>query len=53
VLKLGEPTKSRFPGFRDAPYKLVVINALKFIDVVAKIQRALAANFGVPIPSLA
>jgi hypothetical protein len=52
VLKLGELTKSRFPGFKDAPYKLV-INALKFIDMVAKIQRALTANFGVPIPSLA
>jgi hypothetical protein len=30
-----------------SPYKLV-IHALKFGDVVAKIQRALAASFGVP-----
>jgi hypothetical protein len=33
-----------------SPYKLV-IHALKFSDVVAKIERALAANFGVPVPS--
>jgi hypothetical protein len=30
-----------------SPYKLVT-HALEFRDVVAKIQRALAANFGVP-----
>jgi hypothetical protein len=41
VLKLSEPTKSRFPGFRDVS---LVIHALKFSDVVAKMQRALAAN---------
>jgi hypothetical protein len=32
-----------------SPYNLV-IHALKFSDVVAKIQRALAASFGVPLP---
>jgi hypothetical protein len=33
-----------------SPYKLV-IHALKFGDVVAKIQRALVARFGVLVPS--
>jgi hypothetical protein len=32
-----------------SPYDLVIL-ALKFSDVVAKIQRALAASFGVPLP---
>ncbi len=34
-----------------SPYNLV-IHALNFSDVVAKIQRALAASFGVPTPRL-
>jgi hypothetical protein len=33
-----------------SPYKLV-IHALKFGDAVTNIQRALAARFGVPVPS--
>jgi hypothetical protein len=41
-----------FAGLGMSPYKLV-IHALKFGDVVAKIQRALATSFGVPVLSSA
>ncbi|PMD28027.1 hypothetical protein NA56DRAFT_653812 [Hyaloscypha hepaticicola] len=34
------------------PLSTPVIHALKFSDIVATIQRALAASFGVPIPRL-
>jgi hypothetical protein len=30
----------------------LVIHALKFSDIIAKIQRALVASFGVPLPRL-
>jgi len=40
-----------FKALAMSPYNLV-IQALKFSDVVAKIQRALAASFGVPTPRL-
>jgi hypothetical protein len=39
-----------FAGLGMSPYKLV-IHALRFGDAVAKIQRTLAASFGVPVPS--
>jgi len=42
---------ARIKALAMSPYNLV-IHALKFSDVVAKIQRVLAASFGVPTPRL-
>jgi hypothetical protein len=45
VLRLSEPVKWRVSALATSPYNLV-IHALKFSDLVARIQRAFAASFG-------
>jgi hypothetical protein len=51
VLRLSEPVNWRVSALAMSPYNLV-IHALKFSDLVARIQRAFAASFGVPTPRL-
>ena len=40
-----------FEALAMSPYNLMV-HALKVNDIIAKIQRALVASFGVPLPRL-